>query len=141
VLPYTFCQEVRAGSRQRARAAAQVAGLAGRRWTVNPYLSVVLGVSASVLLCALLWFVRRFLCRMRPGAPVVRRPAACRRASALANFAAPRERWVASAPRMGGQSRKLPMLFACNQSAATCQAKRSNGLSATGQQRCQARPA
>jgi hypothetical protein len=54
--------------------AAQVAGLAGRRWAVNPYLSVVLGVSASVLLCALLWFVRRFLCRMRPGAPVVRPP-------------------------------------------------------------------
>ncbi|KAK9834335.1 hypothetical protein WJX81_008044 [Elliptochloris bilobata] len=48
----------------------QVSGLSGRRWTVNPYLSVVLGIGASVLLCAALWLIRRYLRRVRPGAPV-----------------------------------------------------------------------
>ena len=50
----------------------QVAGLSSRRFTINPYLSVILGIGASVLLCAVLWLVRRYLCRIRPGAPVVR---------------------------------------------------------------------
>ena len=43
---------------------------------MNPYLSIVLGISASVLLCAALWLIRRYLCRIRQGAPVVRQATA-----------------------------------------------------------------